>query len=125
MSMLIIMEYGAWGAHSSPLPGARWRATIAHDGRRYAGSDDMPWVAIAWALDEMRNRQLGNYTMARNIGDSPTVGPPHQRPSSTGDAQTIDTTPGLVKNGRRRRKSRVESGDIRTEQGSGPLYTRK
>lgn len=60
--------------------------------------------------------------MARNIGASPTVGPVRHGPSCTGDAMAIDTTRGLVKNGRRRKKPRVESGDIRTEQGSGPLY---
>lgn len=119
-SMDIIMEYGAWGQNSKPMPGDRWRATIVVNGGRYSGSDDSPWRAMSWALDELRNRLLGIHRMARNIGDSPMVGPVQPDTSTIGDAMTIDTTVGIVKNGRSRKKPRVESGDLRSS--SGPIF---
>ena len=68
-----ILEFGLWGGHYKRLPGASWHATIidAPTGQRYAGSDDDPWMAIAWALDERELRRSGGLAMARNPGDRP------------------------------------------------------
>ena len=58
--------------------------------------------------------------MAVNIGERPMAGPVHRDTSSVGAAMTIDTTVGIVKNGRSRKKPRVESGDLRST--SGPIF---
>lgn len=67
------LEYGLWGGHYKRLPGSSWRATIidAEAGQRYAGSDDDPWMAIAWALHERELRRGGGLAIARNPGDLP------------------------------------------------------
>lgn len=67
------IEYGLWGGHYKRLPGAYWRAMFVdrETGQRYAGSDDCPWVAIAWALREREDRRAGHHSMARNEGDKP------------------------------------------------------
>lgn len=55
------------------LPGASWRAMFidAATGQRYAGSDDDPWVAIAWALHERELRRAGGHAMAKPEGAPP------------------------------------------------------
>lgn len=72
-SIDLILEYGLWGGHYQRLPGASWRAMFVDSatGQRYAGSDDDPWVAIAWALHEREQRQRGVVAMARNESDRP------------------------------------------------------
>lgn len=67
------VEYGMYGMHSRPMPGARWRATFAIGGQFYAGSADSPWEAVAWALVEREQRtRNGNHpTMARPEGQTP------------------------------------------------------
>ena len=67
------LEYGAWGGHYRRLPGASWRALIVdrETGQRYAGSDDSPWIAIAWALHERTRRRAGGHAMARAEGALP------------------------------------------------------
>lgn len=71
----VTIELGAWGGHYRRLPGASWRAMLVDytTGERYAGSDDDPWVAIAWALHERELRRAGGHAMARNEGDRPEV----------------------------------------------------
>lgn len=66
-----VIEYGMWGMNSKRLPGASWRATFVDraTGQRYAGSDDDPWLAIAWALHERDLRRTGRHTMARGEHD--------------------------------------------------------
>lgn len=73
MAIDLILEYGLWGGHYQRLPGASWRAMLYdHEtGQRYAGSDDDPWVAIAWALHERELRKAGGHAMARNESDRP------------------------------------------------------
>lgn len=67
------IELGAWGGHYKRLPGASWRALLvdAATGERYAGSDDDPWAAIAWALHERELRRSGVHTIARGEHDRP------------------------------------------------------
>jgi len=73
MVVEFVIEYGLWGGHYERLPGASWRAMFVdrETGQRYAGSDDDPWLAIAWALHERELRQRGGHAMARNEGDLP------------------------------------------------------
>lgn len=72
-SIEFVMEFGAWGGHYKRLHGASWRAMFVESatGERYAGSDDSPWIAIAWAMHERALRQRGGHAMARNEGDLP------------------------------------------------------
>jgi len=67
------LELGTWGMLAKRLPGASWRASFYDrvDQCHYAGSDDDPWLAIAWALDERERRRRGEHAMARNEGDRP------------------------------------------------------
>jgi hypothetical protein len=69
----IRLELGLYGANYKPLNGALWRATFYDrvDGQFYAGSDDSPWVAIAWALDERAHRRAGLVRAAKS--GEPTV----------------------------------------------------
>jgi hypothetical protein len=66
----LTLEFGMYGANSKPQKGALWRATFydRQQGSFYAGSDDDPFVAVAWALYEREERisKHGAPTMARD-----------------------------------------------------------
>ena len=67
------VEFGLYGGLYTRLPGASWRATMIDraTGQRYAGSDDSPWVAIAFAVYEAELRRGGDHAMARKPTDRP------------------------------------------------------
>lgn len=68
------LEFGMWGMNAKRMPGASWRATFydSIDQCHYAGSDDDPWMAIAWALDDRAlRRATGRHRLAWDLGEVP------------------------------------------------------
>lgn len=69
----LTIEFGMYGMHAKPLPGARWRASFydRERGQFYAGSADCPWEAIGWALVEREQRPLLGVVMTKDPRETP------------------------------------------------------
>lgn len=62
------LELGLYGANYKAPVGALWRVSFydRNDGQLYAGSDDCPWRALAWAFDERAHRRAGLVRAAKS-----------------------------------------------------------